>query len=132
MRLSSGFWAIAGAVVTGLSLMGGQIVVQRHEDLRNLHMLAYNVAMEEWKTIVDTAVKKEVSFDNVPIFRKKLMEHLMYVAMIHDYGPDAVSEGRGKALWKIFMDEYGESYKEINPQAGNNGSDNHPNDGKAP
>ena len=59
--LTSGLFALGGALIGGLTALFVQILAQRREDKRAMRRIAYEAAMLHWKTLRSEGTKAPVT-----------------------------------------------------------------------
>lgn len=89
----TGLIAIAASAITAGAVLYGQIITQQHEDIRHVRRLAYEFAMEEWRTKVET-IRDSGKYEPLPHFEDHLAVHLGYASVIFNHGPENVSQAR--------------------------------------
>jgi hypothetical protein len=135
---ASGIIAIIASLVTGLSLLYGQVVVQEHEDLRHLRMLAYQSALEEWKVQTET-MREAKCYEYLPQFSDILLQHIEYSYVVNKYGADKESRRYAGVILDAMMENMKNRQKNLLPPAtpGNqdkadNSTETHPKQGAQP
>ena len=83
----SGIIAVAAAAVTASAVLYGQVITQKHENIRHLRALAYQSAMEEWRVKVET-IREAKCYEQLPHFSDILLEHIVYTHIVQKYGSD--------------------------------------------
>lgn len=90
---------LAGVSITAIALLYGHIITQRHEDVRHVRRMAYEFAMEEWRTKVET-IRESGKYELLPNFEDSLAVHLGYASVILNHGPEKVSQEKSAEYLK--------------------------------
>lgn len=99
-KYASGFFAIAGALVTALMVLGGQIYESKQNNIRHLRGIAYEAAIEEWKYHIENnrLLHKELgpAISSAELFEPSLTDlifyHLTITSVILDAIPQSMTD----------------------------------------
>lgn len=96
---------IFASLITAVAVLYGQVITQKHEDIRHLRTLAYQAAVDEWKVKVET-IREAGCYDQLPHFNDILLEHIEYSYVVQKYGADDESNKYAGLVLDAMLEGY--------------------------
>lgn len=98
---------IFGAIISVAPMIIIQTINNKQDTLRSLYSLAYQSAMDEWKTRLNLSIEvPDNGAITIPSLQDILVEHFSYAAIIYESDPEQITQSQGKH----FRDRMAELY----------------------